>query len=329
MASYDCCTPAIISMCSPDFQDPLAEFVICPDACDIAAGGVLLQWQWPVHGEFGPGPPAGTPLRGSKGSDPISQSWREPLGWKLRTIEYYSKTFDVAQQNYPTFDKEAAAILLCCRKWAQLITCHPTTVYTDSAVAASMLTKYPGPPRLQRWGMELGTFLPFLKIQHRAGILNGMADFLSRFPTFEKYVAPPDSTVELPLYDFADVAEVPLFSHELVSADDQRLLNWRYLLKETTDPTQATAIWQGDAVPMQTLQSTVMLSTSPSASPNYQASHHEATRIIQQKYRHHRAIQDQRQDALVAMAKEIPRALENTVFWEEQQAFDQELEEEP
>ena len=26
------------------------------------------------------------------------------------------------------------------------------------------------------------------------------------------------------------------------------------------------------------------------------------------------------------MAKEIPRALENTVFWEEQQAFDQELE---
>ena len=315
---------AVIS--APDFQDPLAEFVICPDACDIAAGGVLLQWQWPVHGEFGPGPPAGTPLRGSKGSDPISQSWREPLGWKLRTIEYYSKTFDVAQQNYPTFDKEAAAILLCCRKWAQLITCHPTTVYTDSAVAASMLTKYPGPPRLQRWGMELGTFLPFLKIQHRAGILNGMADFLSRFPTFEKYVAPPDSTVELPLYDFADVAEVPLFSHELVSADDQRLLNWRYLLKETTDPTQATAIWQGDAVPMQTLQSTVMLNTSPSVSPNYQASHHEAARMIQQKYRHHRAIQDQRQDALVAMAKEIPRALENTVFWEEQQAFDQELE---
>jgi len=122
------------------------------------------------------------------------------------------------------------------------------------------------------------------------------------------------------------VAEVPLFSHELVSADDQRLLNWRYLLKETTDPTQATAIWQGDAVPMQTLQSTVMLNTSPSVSPNYQASHHEAARMIQQKYRHHRAIQDQRQDALVAMAKEIPRALENTVFWEEQQAFDQELE---
>ena len=100
-----------------------------------------------------------------------------------------------------------------------------------------MLTKYPGPPRarLQRWGMKLGTFLPFLKIHHRAGILNEMTDFLSLFLTFEKYVAPPDSTVELPLYDFADVAEVPLFSHELISADDQRLVNWRYLLKETTE----------------------------------------------------------------------------------------------
>ena len=40
---------AVVS--APDLQDPLAEYVICPDACDIAVGGVLLQWQWPVLGE--------------------------------------------------------------------------------------------------------------------------------------------------------------------------------------------------------------------------------------------------------------------------------------
>ena len=95
------------------------------------------------------------PLRGGVGSDPLNQSWRHERGWVLRTIAYYSKTFDSAQRNYPTFDQESAAILFCVRKWSKLITCRPTTVYTDSSVAASMLYKHLGPPRLQRWGMEL------------------------------------------------------------------------------------------------------------------------------------------------------------------------------
>ena len=230
---------------APDLQDPLAEFVICPDACDIAVGGVLLQWQWPVPRERGPGPPAGVPLRAGKGTDPLTQSWRLTAGWKLRTIEFYSKTLDSAQQNYPTFDKEGAAILLCIRKWAQLITGHPTTVYTDSSVAATMLTKHLGPPRLQRWGMELGTFLPYLKIQHRRGVDNGMADFLSRFPTFEKYVGSPKDVVHLPDEDFADVVEVPLFTHKLVSENDNLIRNWRYTLVEAKEPKQAEIIWQG------------------------------------------------------------------------------------
>ena len=33
---------AIVS--APDLADPLAEYVICTDACNVAAGGVLLQW---------------------------------------------------------------------------------------------------------------------------------------------------------------------------------------------------------------------------------------------------------------------------------------------
>ena len=277
---------------APDFQDPLAEFVICPDACNVAVSGVLLQWQWPIHGEHGPGPPAGTPLRGGKGTDPLTQSWRLDKGWKLRTIEYYSKTLDSAQANYPIFDKEAAAILLCCRKWAQLITCHPTTIYTDSSVAASMLTKHLGPPRLQRWGMELGTFLPYLKIAHRAGALNGMADFLSRFPTFEKYVTRPSDIVAFPDTDFADVAEIPLFSHKLEGDDVTLLRGWTYKLKEeSTPPLTATAIWQeGDA----------------------------GVHALQE-------CNDPIQFQLLALAMEVKQEISETQFWKEQQAFASEL----
>ena len=82
------------------------------------------------------------------------------------------KTFDVAQRNYPTFDNEGAAALFCVRRWSTLVTGRPTTLYTDSMVAASMLHKHLGPPRLQRWGMELGTFLPFLKVAYRKGADN-------------------------------------------------------------------------------------------------------------------------------------------------------------
>ena len=284
---------AVVS--APDLHDPLAEYVICPDACNIAVGGVLLQWQWPVHGEHGPGPPAGTPLRAGKGSDPLTQSWRLAAGWKLRTIEFYSKTLDTAQRNYPTFDQEGAAVLLCCRKWAQLITCHPTTVYTDSSVAATMLTKHLGPPRLQRWGMELGTFLPYLKIQHRRGVDNGMADFLSRFPTFEKYVATPADTAYLPEDDYADVAEVPLFTHALVSEDDQLLRSWRYKLVEDRVTKEPKQIWQGHVEDVAYLTPNSITSDS-------------------EKY-------------LEGLVSELRKVVDNASFWQEQKAFDDEVNE--
>ena len=292
---------AVIS--APDLQDPLAEYVICTDACDIAAGGVLLQWQWPVHGEFGPGPPAGIPIRGEKGHvDPLLQNWRLEAGWKLRTIEFYSKTFDVAQQNYATFDQESAAILLCCRKWAQLITCRPTTIYTDSSVASSMLTKHLGPPRLQRWGMELGTFLPYLKIQYRKGELNGMADFLSRFPTFVKYFKKDrEDVAELPEEDYADVADIPLFTHQLVTPDDEIIRSWRYQLKEKR-PASTQTFWQGmldadeslndcDTLPL----TGAVLSTLDNAS--------ECSAYLN------------------ALISEVGSAVSDTPFWQEQKEF--------
>ena len=231
---------AVVS--APDLSDPRAEYVIVCDACDIAAGGALLQWQYP--GGNGPGPPAGTPLRGGTGPDPITQSWRIAAGWKLRTIGYFHKTFSSAQINYPTFDQEGAAILTCCRRWAKLITGRPTTLYTDSAVAATMLTKHMGTLRLATWGIELGTFLPYLKIQHRKGVQNGLADFISRYPTFQRYVKRPRDELQLPPGVFDNVASVPLFTHEVADEEERRLLSgFKVDLVETSNVTEAEKFW--------------------------------------------------------------------------------------
>ena len=190
----------------PDYSDPNAEFVLCTDASHVAVGGVLLQWQWPGDGA-GPDRPIDQKAP-PKGSDAIANSWRLEAGYKLVTLGYYSKTLDKAQANYTVFDKEAGAILLAVRQFSDIITGHETTIYTDSSVAASMLTKHGGTPRLQRWGMELMSFMPHLKIGHRAGLLNGMADLLSRYQYFEKYIPAVEDVVSLPDDLYEQVAEV-------------------------------------------------------------------------------------------------------------------------
>ena len=206
---------------APDFDDPLADFVLCTDASDFAVGGVLMQWQHPQSrdaGKHGPGPPPGEDSSANPGmpkgkyQDPLDNAWRRKAGWKLVIIGYYSKTLDEAQRNYPAFDKEAGAILLCVRHWSDLITYHRTSVYTDSAVATSMLTKHAAPPRLQRWGIELGTYLPHLQISYRRGVDNGLADLLSRFPAFKRFTNVRPDLVTLPDDLFEYVGQAPLYT---------------------------------------------------------------------------------------------------------------------
>eukprot|EP00959_Pyramimonas_sp_CCMP1952_P245032 5121008-Pyramimonas_sp.AAC.1 len=73
---------------------------------------------------------------------------------------------------------------MACSHWYRLITGRPTTVYTDNTVAASIVSNFkcPRPPRLQRWGIELGSYLPYLRIAYRMGSLNDVADLMSRYP---------------------------------------------------------------------------------------------------------------------------------------------------
>ncbi|RPG36136.1 MAG: hypothetical protein CBB72_004845, partial [Muricauda sp. TMED12] len=222
---------AVVS--TPDFDDPLAEFVICTDASDIAVGGVLMQWQHPTG--KGPGPAADEPV--DKKADPINNSWRFDKGWELKIIGYYSKTLDTAQRNYPAFDRESGAILVCVRHWSDLITYHPTTVYTDSSVATSMLSKHNAPPRLQRWGAELGTYLPHLKIAYRRGTDNGLADLLSRFPAFQRFTGVRE-VENLPDDYFDRVGEAPLFTSPPKERGRDYLKRARYELYDPKKPTE-------------------------------------------------------------------------------------------
>ena len=195
-------------LAAPDYSDPNAEFVMCTDACDIAVGAVLMQWQWTRPGPS-PAPPADVHKRAT--GDPLYQSWRLKAGYKLMTISFFSRVLDQTQSHWNVFDKEGGAILLAVRENADIISGYPTTIYTDSSVAQTMLNKqsnYKGTPRLQRWGIELMSYAPHLKIGFRRGVDNGMADLLSRYPYFKKYVKTPEDVIQLPKDEVFDrVAE--------------------------------------------------------------------------------------------------------------------------
>ena len=184
----------------PDLDDPDAELVMMTDASTKAAGAVLMQWQRAQ--------PWDTLTAGSEttedGFDAVVTE-RLAKGYTLKTLGFFSKTFAHAQVNWAIFDKEAASIVMALTNWHRLIAGRPITVYTDNTVAASILTntKFTRPPRLQRWGVVLGTYLPLLRIAYRKGELNPVADCLSRYPDDINYRPDPSHFAEAPddLYD--------------------------------------------------------------------------------------------------------------------------------
>eukprot|EP00965_Chrysotila_dentata_P083550 2756406-Pleurochrysis_carterae.AAC.1 len=145
------------------------------DASDVAAGAVLMQWQKrQIYNNEDP--PVETPTPASD-SFAATHKARMAAGYKLHT-------FDATQRRWAVFDKEAGSIGMASLHWYRLITGRPTTVYTDNTMAASIVSNFkcPRPPRPQRWGIELGSYLPYLRIAHRMGSLNDVADLMSRCP---------------------------------------------------------------------------------------------------------------------------------------------------
>eukprot|EP00965_Chrysotila_dentata_P112268 3711609-Pleurochrysis_carterae.AAC.1 len=158
---------------------------------------------------------------------------------------------------------------MACSHWYRLITGRPTTVYTDNTVAASILTNFkcPRPPRLQRWGIELGSYLPYLRIAYHMGSLNDVADLMSRYPLDLKEGEHSVASIPDDLFDVLASVEVnckpavylceprnqkdieTIWEAEAACSQAQLALLGEYYQAELADEDKLTAIRKDERLP--------------------------------------------------------------------------------
>jgi len=100
---------------------------------------------------------------------------------KWRPVEYWSKKFNTAQQNYHPAEKETCAILYALQHWRHLVFGQQFTVVTDNKASQFIGTKATEQlsPREMRWIEKLAYYAPFT-IEYRPGKENVGPDYLSR-----------------------------------------------------------------------------------------------------------------------------------------------------
>ena len=96
----------------------------------------------------------------------------------FKALYYASKTFNEAQENYSTTEKEMLALVFSCEKFRPYILGSHVIIHTDHAVIRYMMTKKDVKPRLIRWVLFLQEF--DLEIKDKNGSDNVIADHLSR-----------------------------------------------------------------------------------------------------------------------------------------------------
>jgi hypothetical protein len=73
---------------------------------------------------------------------------------KLNVIHYASKTFDAAQKNYATTEKEFLAVVFACDKFRPYIVDLKVTIHTDHAAIRYLMSKKDAKPRLIKMGVD-------------------------------------------------------------------------------------------------------------------------------------------------------------------------------
>ena len=96
----------------------------------------------------------------------------------FRAIYYASRTFNEAQENYSTIEKEMLAIVFACEKFRPYILGSHIIVHTDHATIKYLMSKKKAKPRLIRWVLLLQEF--DMEVKDKKGYDNVIADHMSR-----------------------------------------------------------------------------------------------------------------------------------------------------